>query len=462
MAVAKAGDVRGMEMAPGEDWLPDLAGRLHDVHAVLALDSRSYLNSDMCWFEGLTALGMNKLIPIKIDPALAYGEMPEPFRKANVPALDLAALADNDAGKAHLGSPEAVRAFMALVEELKVASASRRPFDAWEEAEVHRVGETALALQKAFRWPFQRKSLNWSQGKLGAQQRFRFHAALSDLCNCAGNSRWDAARRRALRALHDAPGKASVRAAVVLGLIGELSPAEARCPDGANRNPEPWRRLGDLALPFDRKVSRFAYARAGDIPNDVRETFQVMQQRSAGRATVGWAGLGVGAVIGTSLGVILASGLGGPPPAVRLTPAAGGARVAPAAPNPSTAAPARLAPATSPAPAPPAIVARPLAPSPASLRFSVAAKGLEYSVKEKLRATPNEFSWQEVYAATIAVNLEALCSAQRRVRAERGSDPLNAIGSAEIFAWPSLDEVRAHRADPRACPVPAVITSLPD
>ena len=389
--------------------------------------------------------------------------MPAPFRKANVPALDVAALADNDAGKAHLGSPEAARAFMALVDELKLATASRRPFESWEEAEAHRVGETALALQKAFRWPFQRKGLNWSQGRLGAQQRFRFHAALSDLSNCAGNSRWDAARRRALRALHDAPGKASVRAAVVLGLIGELSPSEARGEESANRNPEPWRWLGDLALPFDRKVSRFAYARAGDIPNDVRETFQVMRQRSAGRATVGWTRLGVGAVIGTGLGVMLASVLGGPPPTARQAAASGGARIAPAAPNPATAEPGRMALATSPAAAPLAIAATPLlAPAPASVRFSVAAKGLEYSVKEKLGASPNEFSWQEVYAATIAVNLAALCSAERRVRAGRGSDPLNAIGSAEIFAWPSLDEVRAHRADPRACPVPAVITTLPD
>ena len=107
------------------------------------------------------------------------------------------------------------------------------------------------------------------------------------------------------------------------------------------------------------------------------------------------------------------------------------------------------------------MAAKPLAPSPASVRFSVGAKGLEYSVRDKLRASPTEYAWQDVYAATIAVNMEALCSAQRRVRAGAGSDPLNAIGSAEIFAWPSLDEVRAHRNDPRACPVPAVVTTLP-
>jgi hypothetical protein len=100
-------------------------------------------------------------------------------------------------------------------------------------------------------------------------------------------------------------------------------------------------------------------------------------------------------------------------------------------------------------------------PAPAPITFAVGAKGLEYSIRDKLRASPSNFSWQEVYAATIAVNLKALCSPQRRAQAGESGDPLNAIGSAELFAWPSLDEVKAHRADARACPLPAVVTSLP-
>ena len=470
MALAQAGDVREMETPSSEDWLPELAARLRGVHAVLALVSKSYLNSDMCWFEGSTALGMNKLIPVKIDTALSHAELPEPFRRTNIPTMNIAALADNDAGKAHLGSPEAARAFMSLVDELGVASSSRRPFETWQESEVLRVGETALALQKAFRWPFQRKGLNWSQGKLGAHQRFRFLAAISDFANCAGGTFWDAARRRALRALHAAPGDASVRSATVLGLIGELSSADAQGGDGANRNLEPWRWLGDLALPFDRQISRFAYARAGDIPNDVRETFEIMHQKSAGRAARAWTGLGFGLAIGTGLGVVLATVLGSPPSG-RLAAARASAPLAPTAQKLTPPAAPRPAPTTSPGTvAAPAILNnQPTAPNAAQLNatsptlanFSVDAKGLEYTVKAKLRANRYEFSWQEVYAATIAVNRKVLCSPERRAQAGLGADPLNAIGDAEIFEWPTLDEVKAHRADARACRLPAVVTTLP-
>ena len=41
------------------------------------------------------------------------------------------------------------------------------------------------------------------------------------------------------------------------------------------------------------------------------------------------------------------------------------------------------------------------------------------------------------------------------------SDPLAAAPTSWDQHIASLDEVRAHRADARACPIPAVVTSLP-
>lgn len=481
--IDKAGDLRANDIPSGDYWLPHLANRLHRAHAVLALVSKPYLNSDMCWFEGSTALAMGKLIPIKIDEALPDEDITEPFRQVSIPTLDVAALTDVQNGKTRGNSPVATQTFLDMVSDLKSVTLKKHPFHTWEEAEAHKVGEIALALQKAMKRPLPRKNLNWSRGELGKRQRFRFLSAIADFSNCAGETPWDAARRRALRALRAAPMDQTVRAAVLIGLVGELMQA-ARTTGGANMsaNPEPWRWLGDLALPLDREISRFAYGKSGDIPNDVRETFQVLRQKTSGRTRATWIGIGLGLLAGTGIGVVLAAimgngattpapqRLGGPDPAAPqplalpapvLSPDAAPTVTASSQPTPTqphVQVQAQLqAPVAAPPPVPapvaaPEAVAKPaVVEAPAPLLFRVGVRGLEDSVRREADKRAYSFSWEEVYATVIAINRDSLCSLERRALAGEGGDPLNMIGGAEEFRWPSTDQILQYKAGPRAC-----------
>ncbi len=87
-----------------------------------------------------------------------------------------------------------------------------------------------------------------------------------------------------------------------MGQIGALtSPTDGAPPASAS---EPWEFIGDVALPIDRDISRFADTRAGKIANELQKMFQVL---GPGRSKRG-AMFAVGTIPGGLVGVVLTYG----------------------------------------------------------------------------------------------------------------------------------------------------------
>jgi len=271
-----------------------------------------------------------------------------------------------------------------------------------------------------------------------------------------------------------------VRAEALMGLIGELTaPSDGSLPVTAS---EPWEFVGDFALPIDRDISRFAYTRAGKIPNELRKMFQVLRPGRSKRGVM----FALGAVLGGAIGVLLTySGqmlfgapggrLGAsllPEPTPASAPEA--ALLAEAAPNSvetqqpkaTTQAlpppPASLADSFGAAPAPPpspppeqmgSSALTTTGPGP-QLAFTVTARGLEASVRaEMARRGLNDAQWKDVYGQVISVNMEALCAPERWEAAEAvGKKPLDVIDASTVLSWPTQMDFGKPSAL-RECPV---------
>jgi TIR domain len=464
--------------APNDTYrLPYVGKRLRNANAVVCVLTRSYAESDPCWLELSAALMMDKVVPISLDPGLSPAGISSMVSHKDVMAIAPAWFSKEP------GEVEAFETakFETFVRALKAESETHHPFSDWAPAEPKQVRELAKSLGEALRpRRFRRSDLVWSPGSIAEVQKERFFAAIDSLSIATGEGPWDVARRKALKAMAAEPTLARVRAEALMGLIGELTaPSDGSLPVTA---PEPWEFVGDFALPIDRDISRFAYTRAGKIPNELRKMFQVLRPGRSKRGVM----FALGAVLGGAVGVVLTySGqmlFGAPsgrfsaslPPDAAPASAPESTELADSAledsgtQQPEATTQRAIAPTGSPAgpvgqtPAPAPSGAAERAGSSAQtttgpdqqLTFAVTARGLEASVRtEMARRGLDDSRWKDIYGEVISVNLDTLCGPERWEASERlGKKPLDVIDSATLLTWPTqTDFEKSSRL--RECPV---------
>ena len=440
--------------------LPYVGKRLRNANAVVAVLTRSYAESDPCWLEMSAALAMDKLVPISLDPGLSPAGIDSMVRRKSVVAIAPAWFTKEPGEVERFETAK----FETFARDLKTEAGRHASFVEWTPADPPAVRALTRSLSEALQpRAFKRSGLVWSPGSIADVQKRRFFAAIDSMSIATGDAVWDVARRRALKALADAPMRSSVRVEALFGLIGELTaPSDGSPPVTAQ---EPWEFIGDMALPIDRDISRVAYMRAGKIPNELRKMFQVLRPGRSKRRAI----FALGAVLGGIIGVALTYGgqmLFGQP----------GTRTAPSSPTPTDAPPPPTLAQRPPAPltsaeAPPVTAQSaptPVQPSPSltpptlatpsptsgSSIFVVSARGLEVAVKEELvRRNLDKDAWQPVYGEVISLNLNTLCSPERWKAAEAVSrKPLDVISADTQLTWPTqTDFVRPARY--QECPV---------
>jgi len=440
--------------------LPYVGKRLRDANAVIAVLTRSYAESDPCWLEMSAALAMDKLVPISLDPGLSPAGIDSMVRRKSVVAIAPAWFAKEPGEVERFETAK----FETFARALKTEAGRHASFVEWTPADPPAVRALTGSLTDALQpRAFKRSGLVWSPGSIAEVQKRRFFAAIDSISIATGDAVWDVARRRALKALADAPMRSSVRVEALFGLIGELTaPSDGSPPVTAQ---EPWEFIGDMALPIDRDISRVAYMRAGKIPNELRKMFQVLRPGRSKRRAI----FALGAVLGGIIGVALTYGgqmLFGQP----------GTRVAPPSPTPADAPPPPTLAQRPPAPATSAEAPRvtaqfaptPVRPSPSlapptlatpspttsSSIFAVSARGLEAAVKAELvRRNLDKDAWQRVYGEVISLNMNTLCSPERWKAAESvGRKPLDVISADTQLTWPTQTDF-VKPAPYKECPV---------
>lgn len=457
IAIDEAIDAETDAMPSGAYRLPYVGKRLRDANAVISVLTRSYAESDPCWLEMSAALMMDKVVPINLDPGLSPAGVASMVARKNIIAI-APGWFNKEPGEVEAAE---TAKFDRLVAELNEEAAKHQPFSAWPPAEPKDVRPMTLALAAALQArTFRRPGLVWSPGSIAEVQKRRFFAAIESMSIATGDGVWDVARRKALKAMADAPADARVRAEALMGLLGELTaPSDGSPPVTAQ---EPWEFLGDFALPVDRDISRFAYTKAGKIPNELRKIFQVLRPGRSKRRAIFTLGALLGGVFGVALtygGQILFGQPHAPdtappvPPSDAPTPGTPGApsppqRLAPplSAPTPAPAQPAPETPVQEPSqPFTTATAPRPVAPgatpdaSLAPPTFSISARGLEASVKAELAERDlNQANWKEVYGQVISLNINTLCSPEKWKAAETlGKKPLDLISGETQLSWPT-------------------------
>jgi len=459
--------------------LPFAGRRLRNANAVVSVLTRSYAESDPCWLEMSAALMMEKVVPINLDPGLSPAGL-----SSMVPQKAIIAIAPGwfDKEPGEVEAAETAK-FERFVRDLAAEASKHRPFSDWQPAEPKDVRPLTAALATALRRRTLRQSaLVWSPGSIAEVQKRRFFTAIESMSIATGDGVWDVARRKALKAMAEAPAAPRVRAEALMGLIGELTaPSDGSPPVTAQ---EPWEFIGDFALPIDRDISRFAYTRAGKIPNELRKLFQVLRPGRSKRQTMFAFGAVIGGVIGAMLtyGAHMMFGQPGarpaaPPPEPTDTSAPQLAlrTQAPDLAQRALAPPTPASPPTAPPPRepsfsvhsaplatePPRAAAAPITP-PASIpqpssppaTFVINARGLEATVRaEFARQTATEGTWQQVYGEVISLNLNSLCSPERWKAADAlGKKPLDLIQSDTQLTWPTdIDFTKPARF--QECPV---------
>ncbi len=444
--------------------LPYVGKRLRNAYAVISVLTRSYAESDPCWLEMSAGLMMEKVVPINLDPGLSPAGL-----ESMVGRKDIIAIAPGwfDKEPGEVERTETAK-FQRFIRELRVACARHRPFADWPPAESREVRPLTVALAAAMQPKlFRRTGLAWSPGSALAEvQQRRFFGAIDTMSIATGETVWDIARRKAVKGLADNPQSTRVRAEALMGLVGELTAPSDGSPPITRH--EPWEFVGDMALPIDRDISRFAYMRAGKIPNDLRKMFQVLRPGRSKRRRI----FALGAVFGAALGVVLTWALsyGGqmlfgqpgpklatgsptptdatrPPPVSPSPPAATQSQPSPSQPVPTLQLPTprpqtQQSQTTTPLTSkletpllPAAERARPAVPA----TFGVSARGLEASVRAEMeRRSLDKNAWKETYSQVILLNVNSLCSPGRWQAAEAmGKKPLDLIGSDTQLTWPT-------------------------
>lgn len=442
--------------------LPFVGKRLRGANTVVAVLTRSYAESDPCWLEMSAALMMEKVVPINLDPGLSPAGL-----RSMVSEKTIIAVAPNWFGREPGEVERAETAkFDTFVADMVAASRRHKAFTEWAPAEPKDVRMMTVALAAALRPRLiDRTGLVWSPGSLAEVQKRRFFAAIDSMSIATGDGAWDVARRKALKAMADEPASARARAEALMGLVGELTAPSDGSPPVTEL--EPWEFVGDIALPIDRDISRFAYTRAGKIPNELRKMFQVLRPGKSKRPAI----FALGALLGGVAGVTLAWGgqllfghsdvklaqlpppAGNPPeprqaaiePAPSFEPPAV-TQPAPAPARASTPAPEQLIQlsppktlSSPPAPHPQASTPAPTTAAPAQAAFAIGARGLEASVKAELaRRNQDSSSWKAVYGQVISLNMNTLCSPDRWKAAEdAGKKPLDLIRADTQLTWPT-------------------------
>ncbi|MEQ1783007.1 MAG: TIR domain-containing protein [Hyphomonadaceae bacterium] len=430
--------------------LPYVGKRLRNANAVLAVLTRSYAESDPCWLEMSTALAMGKIVPLSLDPGLSPAGIDSMVRRKSVVAIAPAWF-----GKGP-GEAEAFETakFEQFARDLKAEAEQHRSFAEWTPAEPRDARTLTRSLTDALQSrQLRRTGLVWSPGSIAEVQKRRFFAAIDSMSIATGDGAWDIARRKALKALADAPMRASVRVEALMGLIGELTAPSDGAPPVVTQ--EPWEFIGDMALPIDRDISRAAYMKAGKIPNELRKMFQVLRPGRSKRRAI----FALGAVLGGVAGVALTYGgqmLFGQPGLKVATPKPEStterAPAVTALAKPPPLAPMDAPPPVTPQSTPPLSVPLAVAPhsvppavtvipprSPASATFVISARGLEASVKAEMeRRHLDQASWQAMYSQVISLNVNALCSPSRRKAADAmDRKPLDVIGADTQLTWPT-------------------------
>jgi hypothetical protein len=453
--------------------LPFVGKRLRNANAVVSVLTRTYAESDPCWLEMSAALMMEKVFPINLDPGLSPSGVNSMAPQRNVIAI-APAWFEKEPGEVEAAE---TAKFERFVRELTAEAGKHSPFSEWQPAEPRDVRPLTVALAESLRpRAFQRSGLVWSPGSISEVQKRRFFAAIASMSIATGDSSWDIARRKALKAMADAPNASRVRAEALMGLIGELTAPSDGSPVVTAH--DPWEFVGDFALPIDRDISRFAYTRAGKVPNELRKMFQVLRPgRSKRRAMFAFGAL-LGGIVGAALtygGHMLfgAPGAKPAPPPPEPTDAPSPPTTAPALPPvlapPALPPPVVTPPAPGPSvsiqsapPAPPPPVSQPsstllapdLAQTPPPGTFVVSGRGLEATVRAELgRRNLDEDTWREVYGEVISLNINTLCSPDRWKAAESiGRKPLDLIHAETQLTWPTdIDFVKAPRY--QECPV---------
>ncbi|MFT3725538.1 MAG: toll/interleukin-1 receptor domain-containing protein [Hyphomonadaceae bacterium] len=453
------------EIASDAYRLPFVGKRLRNANAVISVLTRSYAESDPCWLEMSAALMMEKVVPINLDPGLSPAGLHSMVARKNIIAI-APGWFNKEPGEVEAAETAKFERFVA---DLKAEASKHRPFTEWQPAEPKDVRALTASLADSLRpKTFRRTGLVWSPGSALAEvQKRRFFAAIESMSIATGDGAWDVARRKALKALADEPTEARIRAEALMGLVGELTAPSDGSPPVATQ--EPWEFVGDMALPIDRDISRFAYNRAGKIPNDLRKMFQVLRPGRSKRRSF----FAVGALFGSVIGAALAYGgymLFGQPFTRVVTPAT---PPRDAVPSPSKQLPAPpqltqaprppassiISPASPSSPISPPVVAQSapvktapaetslpaagLATSPSSSLFVVSARGLEASVQaELMRRNQDKDDWRKVYSQVISLNQQALCGADRWKAADMlGKKPLDVIRADVPLTWPTATDL---------------------
>lgn len=460
IAIDEAADGELANTANDTYRLPYVGRRLRNANAVVPVLTRSYAESDPCWLELSASLMMEKVVPISLDPGLSPAGI-----SSMVAHQDVMSIAPGwfDTEPGEVEAFETAK-FEMFVRDLTTKSERHRPFSEWQPAEPKQVRTLAASLAKALQPRlFRQSGLVWSPGSLSVVQKERFFAAIESLTIATGEGVWDMARRKALKAMAAEPTQPRVRAEALMGLIGELtSPTDGSPPVTAS---EAWEFIGDFALPIDRDISRFAYTRAGKIPNELRKMFQVLRPGRSKRRAM----FALGTMLGGLVGVALTYGgqmlFGQPsdraeadPPqpdnSIASTPEIARPRAAVPAPAISLNPPGLAGPQAEPpqmglramapplqaAPAPKAGTSSPqLTAAPPRSAFTVSARGLEASVLAEIgRRELDAGAWKEVYGQVISVNTNTLCSPEKWIAAEAaGKKPLDLIDSSTQLTWPT-------------------------
>lgn len=442
--------------------LPHVGERLRNANAVVSVLTRSYAESDPCWLELAAALMMEKVVPICLDPGLSPAGITSMVSGQSVIPI-APGWFDKEPGEVEAFE---TAKFERFVRDLVAETEKHQPFGEWQPAEPRDVRALSKSLTDALQpRMFRRSGLVWSPGSLADVQKQRFFAAIDSMSIATGDGGWDVARRKALKAMAAEPNSSRVRAEVLMGLVGELTAPTGGSPPVTAQ--EPWEFVGDFALPIDRDISRFAYTRAGKIPNELRKMFQVLRPgRSKRRAMFAF-----GAVLGGLGGVVLTFGgqmlfgqsffrINTPPPLPGKSPAAlpelsqapaitNNAPATPLAPSVLATPQAATSPpaADSPAQLPSAAAEQttqtsspvPSTPTDGQLTFAVSARGLEASVQAEIsRRKLDDGAWKDIYGQVISLNINTLCSPARWEAAEAaGKKPLDLIAADTQLTWPT-------------------------
>lgn len=443
--------------------LPLVGERLRNANAVVSVLTRSYAESDPCWLELSAALMMEKVVPICLDPGLSPAGIGSMVADKNVIPI-APGWFDKEPGEVEAFE---TAKFERFVRDLIAETEKHQPFSEWQPAEPRDVRALSKSLSDALQpRMFRRSDLVWSPGSLADVQKQRFFATLDAMSIATGDGVWDMARRKALKAMAAEPNSSRVRAEVLMGLVGELTAPTDGSPPVTTQ--EPWEFVGDFALPIDRDISRFAYTRAGKVPNELRKMFQVLRPgRSKRRAMFAFGALlgGVGGVILTFGGQVLFgqsfTRINMPAPLPGRSPAAA-PEIAGLPATTQLSAPV-MAPAATATVAPQAVASQPSAagaapPQPANSKqpettamsppsnsadvqpsLAVGARGLEASVQAEIaRRNLDPDAWKDIYAQVISLNINTLCSPARWEAAGAvGKKPLDLIPADTLLTWPT-------------------------